>query len=132
MVGAAAALGGVTRMTGQSVYLLLCATVHVFLDIVIECRCSHVTILSATVSLVVIMFEVTGGLQYIVPLMAAVMTSKWVGDAFGKEGLYLCVRCVVGNINVEPRSICISVNQCIRFVCKLQRHLPNCFVLNLA
>ncbi len=40
------------------------------------------------VSLVVIMFEVTGGLQYIVPLMAAVMTSKWVGDAFGKEGLY--------------------------------------------
>ena len=34
------------------------------------------------------MFELTGGLQYIVPLMAAVMTSKWVGDAFGKEGLY--------------------------------------------
>lgn len=55
MVGAAAALGGVTRMT---------------------------------VSLVVIMFELTGGLQYIVPLMAAVMTSKWVGDAFGKEGIY--------------------------------------------
>lgn len=41
-----------------------------------------------TVSLVVIMFELTGGLQYIVPLMAAVMTSKWVGDAFGKEGIY--------------------------------------------
>lgn len=55
MVGAAATLGGVTRMT---------------------------------VSLVVIMFELTGGLQYIVPLMAAVMTSKWVGDAFGKEGIY--------------------------------------------
>ena len=55
MVGAAAALGGVTRMT---------------------------------VSLVVIMFELTGGLQYIVPLMAAVMTAKWVGDAFGKEGIY--------------------------------------------
>lgn len=55
MVGAAAALGGVTRMT---------------------------------VSLVVIMFELTGGLQYIVPLMAAVMTAKWVGDAFGREGMY--------------------------------------------
>ncbi|XP_061164575.1 H(+)/Cl(-) exchange transporter 3-like isoform X1 [Saccostrea echinata] len=55
MVGAAAALGGVTRMT---------------------------------VSLVVIMFELTGGLQYIVPLMVATMTSKWVGDAFGKEGIY--------------------------------------------
>ncbi|XP_023681174.1 H(+)/Cl(-) exchange transporter 3 isoform X2 [Paramormyrops kingsleyae] len=55
MVGAAACLGGVTRMT---------------------------------VSLVVIMFELTGGLEYIVPLMAAVMTSKWVGDAFGREGIY--------------------------------------------
>ncbi|XP_032835610.2 H(+)/Cl(-) exchange transporter 4 [Petromyzon marinus] len=55
MVGAAACLGGVTRMT---------------------------------VSLVVIMFELTGGLEYIVPLMVAVMTSKWVGDAFGREGIY--------------------------------------------
>ncbi len=37
------------------------------------------------------MFELTGGLQYIVPLMAAAMTSKWIGDAFGKEGMYpLC------------------------------------------
>ncbi|XP_030304776.1 H(+)/Cl(-) exchange transporter 5 isoform X6 [Calypte anna] len=55
MVGAAACLGGVTRMT---------------------------------VSLVVIMFELTGGLEYIVPLMAAAMTSKWVADAIGREGIY--------------------------------------------
>ncbi|XP_069749283.1 H(+)/Cl(-) exchange transporter 5 isoform X1 [Narcine bancroftii] len=55
MVGAAACLGGVTRMT---------------------------------VSLVVIMFELTGGLEYIVPLMAAAMTSKWVSDAIGREGIY--------------------------------------------
>lgn len=41
-----------------------------------------------TVSLVVIMFELTGGLEYIVPLMAAAVTSKWVADAFGKEGIY--------------------------------------------
>lgn len=34
------------------------------------------------------MFELTGGLQYIVPLMLAVMTSKWVGDALGKDGMY--------------------------------------------
>ena len=40
------------------------------------------------VSLVVIMFELTGGLMYIVPLMVAIMTSKWVGDAFVKEGMY--------------------------------------------
>eukprot|EP00794_Sanderia_malayensis_P007395 gene7395-8215_t len=55
MVGAAATLGGVTRMT---------------------------------VSLVVIMFELTGGLPYIVPLMVAIMTSKWVGDAIIKGGIY--------------------------------------------
>ncbi|XP_077302121.1 chloride channel protein 3 isoform X2 [Arctopsyche grandis] len=55
MIGAAAVLGGVTRMT---------------------------------VSLVVIMFELTGGVRYIVPLMAAAMASKWVGDALGRQGIY--------------------------------------------
>ena len=35
-----------------------------------------------------IMFELTGGLMYIVPLMVAIMTSKWIGDAFIKEGMY--------------------------------------------
>ena len=55
MIGAAATLGGVTRMT---------------------------------VSLIVIMFELTGGLTYIVPIMVAVMISKWVGDAFVKDGMY--------------------------------------------
>ena len=55
MIGAAAALGGVTRMI---------------------------------VSLVVIMFELTGGLTYIVPIMVAVLISKWVGDAFVKDGMY--------------------------------------------
>jgi len=34
------------------------------------------------------MFELTGGVRYIVPLMAAVMASKWVGDAFGGDGIY--------------------------------------------
>ena len=34
------------------------------------------------------MFELTGGLQYIVPLMAAVMTAKWIGDSIRREGMY--------------------------------------------
>jgi len=55
IIGAAAALGGVTRMT---------------------------------VSIVVIMFELTGALTYVLPIMIAVMMSKWVGDAFGKRGIY--------------------------------------------
>lgn len=41
-----------------------------------------------SVSLVVIMFELTGGVRYIVPLMAAAMASKWVGDALGRQGVY--------------------------------------------
>jgi chloride channel 3/4/5 len=34
------------------------------------------------------MFELTGGLFYIVPMMLAVVMSKWIGDAFGKGGMY--------------------------------------------
>lgn len=34
------------------------------------------------------MFELTGGVRYIVPLMAAAMASKWVGDALGRQGVY--------------------------------------------
>jgi len=56
IVGAAAVLGGVTRMT---------------------------------VSLVVIMIEVTNGLQYVLPVMFAVMISKFVADAFGDESIYV-------------------------------------------
>jgi chloride channel 3/4/5 len=55
LVGAAAVLGGVTRVT---------------------------------ISLVVIMFELTGGLSYILPIMVAAIVSKWVGDAFGRAGIY--------------------------------------------
>ncbi|KAM4055315.1 voltage gated chloride channel domain-containing protein [Hirsutella rhossiliensis] len=55
IVGAAAALAGVTRMT---------------------------------VSIVVIMFELTGALTYVLPIMVAVMLSKWVGDAFSRRGIY--------------------------------------------
>jgi chloride channel 3/4/5 len=55
IVGAAAALAGVTRMT---------------------------------VSIVVIMFELTGALSYVLPIMIAVMLAKWVGDVFSKRGIY--------------------------------------------
>eukprot|EP00053_Salpingoeca_punica_P016717 m.158874 g.158874 ORF g.158874 m.158874 type:complete len:921 (+) comp17030_c0_seq3:221-2983(+) len=55
MVGAAASLGGLMRMT---------------------------------VALVVIMFEVTGGLTYILPFMTAAVVSKWVGDWLHHEGIY--------------------------------------------
>ena len=42
-----------------------------------------------TVSIVVIMFELTGALTYVLPIMIAVMLSKWIGDAIsGPKGIY--------------------------------------------
>lgn len=55
IVGAAASLAGVTRLT---------------------------------VSIVVIMFELTGALKYVLPIMIAVMLAKWIGDAISKRGIY--------------------------------------------
>ncbi|KAG8803922.1 hypothetical protein FRB91_000664 [Serendipita sp. 411] len=55
VVGAAAMLGGVTRMT---------------------------------VSLVAILFELTGALSHVLPIMISVIISKFIGDALGKEGIY--------------------------------------------
>ncbi|XP_063930538.1 H(+)/Cl(-) exchange transporter 3-like isoform X2 [Zophobas morio] len=55
LCGAAAGLGGVTRMS---------------------------------VSLAVILFELTGGLTYIIPIMITIVTSKWIGDACGTSGIY--------------------------------------------
>jgi len=41
-----------------------------------------------TVSIVVIMFELTGALTYVLPIMIAVMLGKWVGDAIHARGIY--------------------------------------------
>lgn len=41
-----------------------------------------------TLSIVVIMFELTGALTYVIPIMIAVMLSKWCGDILGKRGIY--------------------------------------------
>lgn len=41
-----------------------------------------------TVSIVVIMFELTGALTYVLPIMIAVMLSKWVGDVISSKGIY--------------------------------------------
>ncbi|OQV03838.1 hypothetical protein CLAIMM_08828 [Cladophialophora immunda] len=41
-----------------------------------------------TVSIVVIMFELTGALTYVLPIMIAVMLAKWIGDVFSTRGIY--------------------------------------------
>ncbi|KAJ3064609.1 hypothetical protein HDU98_012012 [Podochytrium sp. JEL0797] len=55
LVGAAAALGGATRMT---------------------------------VSLVVVMVELTGALKLVLPLMVAIMCSKWTADSITRDSFY--------------------------------------------
>ena len=65
-------------------------------------------------SLVVIMFELTGGLNYIVPIMVAVMISKWVADAFIKDGMYpdsLCVLHVCVYVFVR---VYLCIYACVR------------------
>lgn len=32
--------------------------------------------------------QLTGALSHVLPIMVSVMTSKWVGDALGKDGIY--------------------------------------------
>lgn len=41
-----------------------------------------------TVSIVVIMFELTGALTYVLPIMVSVLISKWIGDAIEPRGIY--------------------------------------------
>ncbi|KAH9827123.1 H(+)/Cl(-) exchange transporter 5-like [Teratosphaeria destructans] len=64
MVGAAAFLAGVSRMT---------------------------------ISLCVIMFELTGELEYVLPHMIAILVAKWVADALGKESVYDLAQTVLGH-----------------------------------
>ena len=64
MVGAAAFLAGVSRMT---------------------------------ISLAVIMFELTGELEFVVPNMIGIMIAKWVADALERDGVYDLPQTVLGH-----------------------------------
>jgi len=56
-----------------------------------------------TISLVVVLFELTGGLTYIVPFMLAVLTAKWVGDMITDgESVYDVHAQFNGMTKVEP------------------------------
>ena len=50
-----------------------------------------------TISLCVIMFELTGELEYVVPHMLAILVAKWVADALEHEGVYDLAQAVLGH-----------------------------------
>lgn len=50
-----------------------------------------------TISLCVIMFELTGELEYVVPNMIAILVAKWVADALEQEGVYDLAQTVLGH-----------------------------------
>ena len=50
-----------------------------------------------TISLAVIMFELTGELEFIVPNMVGIMVAKWIADALEKEGIYDLAQTVLGH-----------------------------------
>ncbi|EPS41765.1 hypothetical protein H072_4278 [Dactylellina haptotyla CBS 200.50] len=77
MVGAAAFLAGVTRMT---------------------------------LSLCVIMFELTGELEYVVPHMCAILVAKWTADLIEPEGIYDLAQSILGHpfLDVETSNSLIA------------------------
>ncbi|KGQ08191.1 H(+)/Cl(-) exchange transporter 3 [Beauveria bassiana D1-5] len=50
-----------------------------------------------TVSLAVIMFELTGEVKYIPPFMVAILTAKWVADYISADGVYDVAQTLVGH-----------------------------------
>jgi chloride channel 3/4/5 len=66
MVGAAAALAGVTRMT------VSLAVISILFPL----------------ARLTIVFELTGSLTYVMPIMVAILVSKWVSEAIEKQGIY--------------------------------------------
>ncbi|CAI6251277.1 unnamed protein product [Periconia digitata] len=83
MVGAAAFLAGVSRMT---------------------------------ISLAVIMFELTGQLEYVVPHMVAILVAKWVADSISSESVYDLAQTVLGHPFLDSETAISIVRQKRRLV----------------
>lgn len=74
------------RMVGQTPFLLASVSPGIFAMVGAAAFLAGVS--RMTVSLAVIMFELTGEVNFIPPFMIAILTSKWVADAISEEGVY--------------------------------------------
>lgn len=71
-----------------------------------------------TVCLVVVLFELTGGLTYVVPFMIAILTSKWIGDALSNgRSIYDVYAVLNGFAKVEQEEDCNVPNVTLRDLC---------------
>jgi chloride channel 3/4/5 len=74
-----------------------------------------------TISLAVIMFELTGSLEYTVPSMVSIMVAKWVADAISREGVYDLAQMVLDHPFLEAeRAMELVVSgrgRCVRELC---------------
>jgi len=50
-----------------------------------------------TISLCVVMFELTGSLEYVVPHMIAILAAKWTADAVSRDSIYDLAQSVLGH-----------------------------------
>lgn len=50
-----------------------------------------------TISLCVIMFELTGELEYVLPHMIAILVAKWTADAIGRDSVYDLSQALLGH-----------------------------------
>lgn len=88
IVGAAAFLGGVSRMT---------------------------------ISLCVIMIELTGSLEYAVPTMLAILVSKWVADAISHEGVYDLAQNIMGHPFLHADGLIVDEKLTAKNLCPPQK-----------
>lgn len=65
-----------------------------------------------TISLAVIMFELTGELEFVVPNMIGIMVAKWVADALEKEGVYDLAQTVLGHpfLDLDASMVLVQKN----------------------
>jgi chloride channel 3/4/5 len=99
MVGAAAFLAGVSRMT---------------------------------ISLAVIMFELTGQLSYTLPSMLAILIAKWTADAISSEGVYDLAQTLLAHPFLDPDTALSIVRRhksCVEVLIPPQRTMSDITVL---
>lgn len=78
-----------------------------------------------TISLAVIMFELTDSLSYVIPVMLSVLVAKTVADALEPKGIYdLVIECVSHSCSHPPSYICGGASVLMLTFCFSLAQLP--------